>query len=152
MIPAFPAAPRQLFRLLGKLDHAFASLLQERDIDTGEPLPGFSMRRGVSGTEKVRIKSLVERTRICVVDVMSKGEFEEDDESMFPDESAQSDSDGDLVLEDSGDLDLDVDDDDYENWDMKVAKVYDKTLVELGETMDGPEIGREYRLPDLIRT
>lgn len=152
MIPAFPAAPRQLFRLLGKLDHAFASLLQERDIDTGEPLPGFSMRRGVSGTEKVRIKSLVERTRICVVDVMSKGEFEEDDESTFPDESAQSDLDGDLILEDSGELNLDVDEDDYENWDMRVAKVYDKTLVELGETMDGPEIGREYRLPDLTRT
>lgn len=139
MIPAFPAAPRPLFRLLGKLDHAFASLIQQRDIDTGDPLPGFSMRRGVSDTEKVRIKSLVERTRICVVDVMSRGEFEEDD-SPFQEESAQSDIEGDLILEEPADLDVDDDAED-DNWDMMVARVYDRTLVELGDTMEGPEIG-----------
>ena len=139
MIPAFSAAPRPLFRLLGRLDHAFASLLQGRDIDTDEPLPGFSMARGVSGTEKVRIKSLVERTRICVVDVMNRGEFEEDDEDESTQEdTAESDMDGDLVLDDPIDVDDDIED---ENWDMHVAKVYDRTLVELGETMEGPEIG-----------
>lgn len=139
MIPAFPAAPRPLFRLLGKLDHAFASLIQQRDIGTGDPLPGFSMRRGVSDTEKVRIKSLVERTRICVVDVMSRGEFEEDD-SPIQEEPVQSDIEGDLILEEPADLDVDDDPED-DNWDMMVARVYDRTLVELGDTMEGPEIG-----------
>lgn len=139
IIPAFPAAPRPLFRLLGKLDHAFASLIQQRDIDTGDPLPGFSMRRGVSDTEKVRIKSLVERTRICVVDVMSRGEFEEDD-SPIQEEPVQSDIEGDLILEEPADLDVDDDPEDN-NWDMMVARVYDRTLVELGDTMEGPEIG-----------
>lgn len=139
MIPAFPAAPRPLFRLLGKLDHAFASLIQQRDIDTGDPLRGFSMRRGVSDTEKVRIKSLVERTRICVVDVMSGGEFEDDD-SPIQEEPAQSDIEGDLILEEPADLDVD-DDFEEDNWDMLVARVYDRTLVELGDTMEGPEIG-----------
>ena len=137
MIPAFPAAPRPLFRLLSKLDHAFASLLQGRDLDTGEPLPGFSMRRGVSGTEKVRIKSLVERTRVSAVEVMSRGDFEEDDEEE-EESAAESDMDGDLILEQAIDTD---DDAEEKNWDMQVAKVYDKTLVELGETMEGPEIG-----------
>ncbi|KAL1304331.1 hypothetical protein AAFC00_000732 [Neodothiora populina] len=140
MIPAFPASPKPLFRLLGKLDHAFASLIQQRDIDTGDPLPGFSMRRGVSGTEKVRIKSLVERTRVCVVDVMSKGEFEEDDYLSAADESAQSDLDGDLVLEGPDELDLE-EELESEDWEMYVARVYDKTLVELGDSMGGPEIG-----------
>ena len=139
MIPAFPAAPRPLFRLLEKLDYAFASLLKGSDFDSGHPLPGFSMARGVSGTEKVRIKSLVERTRVCVVDVMSKGEFEEDDqdESMV-EETGESEMEGDLILEEPLHVDDDVED---ENWDMQVAKVYDRTLVELGETMDGPAIG-----------
>lgn len=143
MIAVFPANPRQMFRLLGKLDHAFASLLQARDIDTGEPLPGFFGKRGVSGTEKVRIKSLVERTRVCVVETMNKGEFEEetmDGDVSMTDET--DDDDGNLVLENPEDLDID-DDLDGGNWDMQVAKVYDRTLVELGETMDmtGPDIG-----------
>lgn len=140
MITAFPAAPRPLFRLVGKLDNAFASLLLGRDIDTGDPLPGFNTNRGVSGTEKVRIKSLVERTRICVVDVMSKGDFEEDEEMLEQKDTATSDMEGDLILDEPADLDVDEDFED-EDWDMQIARVYDKTLVELGQTMEGPEIG-----------
>lgn len=130
MITSFPASPRQLFRLLGKMDHAFASLLQGRDVETGERLPGFDTGRKVNTTEKVRIKSLIERTRISVANAMSKGEFEEDMEPATPPE------DGDLVL--------DAVDDDFaenEDLDMQTAKVYDKTLVEIGSTMDGPAIG-----------
>ncbi|KAK8211346.1 hypothetical protein M8818_003313 [Zalaria obscura] len=128
-------------RLLGKLDHAFASLLQGRDIETGEQLPGFIGRRGVSGTEKVRIKSLVERTRVCVVETMSKGEFEEEqikDVDMLEDTTDAED--GGLVLENPDELDME-DEMEQASWDMKVAKVYDKTLVELGDSMDGPAIG-----------
>lgn len=139
MIPAFPAAPHAMFRLLGKLDHAFASLLQGRDIESGDQLPGFSMSRGINGTEKVRIKSLVERSRVCVVDVMSKGDFEEMEES--GDETPpQSDIEGDLILDEPETINVDDDAED-ENWDMQVAKVYDRTIVELGSTMEGPEIG-----------
>lgn len=136
MIPAYPAAPRPLFRILDKFDHAFASLLQGSDVETGEPLPGFSTsRRGVSGTDKVRIKSLVERTRVYVAEAMSKGEFEEDDESP-PD----TDIEGDLILDEPADLDVD-EDGEVENWQMRVARVYDKTLVEIGDSMGGEPIG-----------
>ena len=134
MIPAFPASPRQMFRLLGKLDHAFASLLQGVDIDTGHALPGFRTSRGVSGTEKVRIKSLVERSRVCVVDVMAKGEFDEDDEA-GQDDPVESDLEGDLILEEVDDMA------EAEDWTLAVGKVYDRTLVEIGDTMDGPAIG-----------
>lgn len=142
MIPAFPLAPRHLFRLLGKLDHAFASLLQGKDVETNEPLPGFSTGRGVSGTEKVRIKSLIVRTRVCVTDVVSRGEFDEDDDNEEDqvDSPEDTDMEGDLVLDDEPE-ELDVDEADDDDWNMQVARVYDKTMVELGDTMDGSAIG-----------
>jgi hypothetical protein len=143
MIPAFPLAPRQLFRLLGKLDHAFASLIVGRDVATDEILPGFNTGRGVSGTEKVRIKSLVERTRVGVVEVLNRGEFDEDDENTPEPSTDDVDMDGDLVLdEDDGPEDINVDDiDDDEDWHMQTSRVYDKTMVELGDSMDGLPIG-----------
>ncbi|KAK4994502.1 hypothetical protein LTR66_005473 [Elasticomyces elasticus] len=153
MIPGFPASPRALFRLLDKIDHAFASLLQGHDVETGEVLPGFVGRRGVSGTEKVRIRGIVERTRVCVVEVMRGDEFEaEDDGSGNEDEEDDDDADG-LVLENAGEdaemgmseLDsargLDNGDAGAGGWDMQIAKVYDRTLVELGDSLDGPAIG-----------
>ncbi|KAI5248027.1 hypothetical protein E4T42_05799 [Aureobasidium subglaciale] len=142
MIPAFPLAPKSLFRLLGKLDHAFASLLVGRDVASDEPLPGFNTGRGVSGTEKVRIKSLVERTRICVVEVVNRGEFDEDDDDPRLDSPEDTDMEGDLILDDDGPEDINVDGmDDDDDWNMQVARVYDKTLVEMGDTMDGLPIG-----------
>lgn len=138
-IPAFPPSPRPLFRLLSKLDHAFASLLQGHDIDTGETLPGFSGRKGVSGTEKVRIRSLVERTRVAVVEAMKAGEFDEDEVDETDADKMETDDDdleGGLVLE--GD---DHEETEEDSWDMQIARVYDRTIVELGETLEAPSIG-----------
>lgn len=138
-ISGMPPSPRRLFRLIGKLDRAFASLLQGRDVETGEALPGFQSRRGISGTEKVRIRSLVERTRISVMEAFKRGEFDLDDvEDDDDNEGDQMDVDmeGELVLE--GD-DFDVDED--ENWDMSLARVYDQTIVELGDSLAEPSIG-----------
>lgn len=133
VVGAMPPMPKSLFRLVGKLDHAFASLLQGRDVDTGEALPGFEGRRGVSGTEKVRVRSLVERTRVGVMEAFKKGEFEfekpeEDEDGM--------DLDGELVLEGDG-----VEDEEDDSWDMQLARVYDRTVVELGDSLEEPNIG-----------
>jgi len=126
-IPGFPAVPRTMFRLLDKLDSAFASLIQGKDIETGETLPGFLNRKGMSGTEKVRIKSLVERTRVTVVEVMSKGEYDVDiEEGQTEDEE----DDDDILDYDAG-----------TDFDMEIARVYDKALVELGDTLEGAAIG-----------
>ncbi|GAM83120.1 hypothetical protein ANO11243_011060 [Dothideomycetidae sp. 11243] len=136
MIPAFPASPRHLFRLLGKLDHAFASLLQGRDAETGDTLPGFPFGRKVSTTEKVRIKSLVERTRLAVTRIIAAGEFDQEDDPLT-DENADG-TDGDLVIDGVDDGFTDTG---FEDWGLEVAKVYDKTLQDIGDSMDGPPIG-----------
>ena len=139
IVPAMPPTPKNLFRLLATLDHAFASLIQGSDIETGERLPGFEGRKGVNGTEKVRIRSLVERTRVAVVEAFKKGEFdfeepeEEDSEQMEIDDV----DDGALVLE--GDDFDDGEEDD--SWDMQLARVYDHTMVELGDSLEEPSIG-----------
>ncbi|KAF2091031.1 hypothetical protein K490DRAFT_12485, partial [Saccharata proteae CBS 121410] len=140
---AFPPAPRPLFRVLGKLDHAFASLLQGQDVETGESLPGFEGGRGVSGTEKVRIFSMVKTARVGVVHIMSGAEpssevedvteTEAENEDMSADESAVG---GDVMALD------DDDEDEDDTWDVNVAKVYDKTMVELGDDIvAAPTIG-----------
>lgn len=108
-IPVFsPPSPRTMFRLLAKLDAAFASLLQGHDVESGEPLPGFESRRNiVSGTEKVRIKSLIEKTRVVVTEKMGESGAVDEEE-----------------------MDMDGLDDEY---GMDVARVYDRTMVELGD-------------------
>ncbi|KAK3708807.1 hypothetical protein LTR37_011328 [Vermiconidia calcicola] len=137
VVAAMPPSSKALFRCLGKLDHCFASLLQGRDVETDEALPGFEGmgRRGVSGTEKVRVRSLVERTRVAVMEAFKRGEFEEE----LPDESEDDEMEleGELVLEgnDGGG------DEEEDSWDMQLARVYDRTVVELGDSLDQPDIG-----------
>lgn len=135
IVAAMPPSPSALFRVIGKLDRAFASLLQGRDVDTGESLPGMESGRGISGTEKVRVRSLVERTRVSVMEAFKRGEFEEE-----PVEEGETDAEmddgGGLVLE--GDA-MEQDEDD--SWDMQLARIYDRTVVELGDSLEEPSLG-----------
>lgn len=133
IVAAMPPSPSALFRVIGKLDRAFGSLLQGRDVDTGEALPGMQSGRGISGTEKVRVRSLVERTRVGVMEAFKRGEFEE--EPMEADDM-ETDDEGGLVLE--GDA-MEQDEDD--SWDMQLARIYDRTLVELGDSLEEPSLG-----------
>ena len=136
-LSSFPPAPKATFRLLGKLDLAFVSLLQGRHAETGEPLPGFEGGRGISGTEKVRIKSVVDQTRIVVTEVMEGADIDELD-----------DQDSDDLDEDS-DMDLDLDEgagragraEEITDREMGVARVYDRCIVELGDTLGDTPIG-----------
>jgi hypothetical protein len=146
IIAGMPANPKQLFRVLAKLDHAFASLLQGKDVDSGERLPGFENRRGVSGTEKVRIRSLIERTRRSVMESLKSGElddaYESDEEDNDNDERMDTDGDdgleGELVLEGDGPY---APGHEEESWEMQIARVYDRTMVELGDSLETPNIG-----------
>jgi hypothetical protein len=138
-LPSFDATPRPTFRLLEKFDIALASLLQGRHVETGEALPGFETGSRVSGTNKVRMKSIVERTRGVVADVMSKGGDEDDDmESRIEDVTD---------LETGDEMDIDdiravvEDDEAFNSIEMSVAKVYDRTVVELGNTIGNTPIG-----------
>ncbi|KAL1622490.1 hypothetical protein SLS54_005056 [Diplodia seriata] len=144
-----PVAPAPLFRSLDKLDLAFASLLQGRDVETGDVLPGFEGGRGVNATEKVRINSMVHYARSGVVEVMLKYDPEMDDADEEDEETAEeSGVDVDLG-EAAGDYGVDDDGDVEGTWDMKTAKVYDRTLVELGDDLtNAPPIGLRVEKPE----
>ncbi|KAH7399971.1 hypothetical protein BKA64DRAFT_707655 [Cadophora sp. MPI-SDFR-AT-0126] len=127
-ISAFPAAPRATFALIRKLDHAFSSLLKGEDSITGEILPGFSggKRAGLTKTDMVRCKGLVDSARVLVVDVMAT-EIEddtEDESGMETETEGESSTWGDV-----GDG----------KWEMEIAKVYEMTIVELGALLDAGE-------------
>lgn len=144
IVADMPANPKQLFRVLAKLDHAFASLLQGKDVESGERLPGFENRRGVSGTEKVRIRSLIERTRRSVMESLNSGELDDSYESDKEGGKDQAEMDvdddleGELILEGDGPYAPGWEE---ESWDMQIAKVYDRTMVELGDSLETPNIG-----------
>jgi len=125
-LPAFPAAPKATFGLLRKLDHAFSSLLRGEDSLSGEILPGFEggRSRGMSRTDMVRIKSLVESTRVIIVDVMSK--------EIEVEESVAEESE----METDAETEMDWDQEEG-NHDMDVARVYEATIMQLGEMLSG---------------
>ena len=134
------------FRLLSKLDYAFSSLLTGSDTVTGEALSGFESGRRVSTTDKVRLKGIVDRTRLTVVRVMS-GESEVGDEGegggpMDTDTEGEGEAgraSGTVIFEGFEDNEEDDDDDDWE--ERNVASVYEKTIGELGDVLGGPPIG-----------
>ena len=139
-VPGFRPAPRTLFRLLRKLDYAFASLLQGRDLDTWEPLPGFETGWRVSNTEKVRLKSIVERTRLCVAEVVGDGISEPESEANDNNNNNNNNNkDGAPAVEERIEDEYGVDDD--TTWDMEISGVYDETIVELGDMLRGSPIG-----------
>ncbi|KAI9754769.1 MAG: hypothetical protein M4579_004554 [Chaenotheca gracillima] len=127
-LPSFPPSPKSMFRLLHKLDYAFSSLLQGQDFDSGTTLPGFENGGGLNNTQKVRIKSLVETTRVVVVDVMRSSDEREE-------EMDGGDEEGDRTETEDTDASVDegMQDDGPDTWDMELARVYDRTIVQLGE-------------------
>ena len=140
---AFPAAPIATFSILRKLDHCYASLLCGQDVDTLESLPGFEngLRAGMTTTDMVRCRSIVEETRIVVVRVMSSAEREVEDESWAGTET-ETDTEGPAGRS--------VWDDDDE-FDMDVARVYERTIVQLGERL-GNVFGAEGALEPRMET
>ena len=86
------------------------------------------------------MKGLVERTRVVVVEVAGKG-------GSVTDSGAVSRSD--MENEDESTTDHDEDDGmegmqlggNHGRWEMEVARVYEKTLVELGLSLDASGMG-----------
>lgn len=132
-MPSFPFSPVPTFKLLHKLDLVFSSLLRGVDIQTGVSLSGFETgRERLSTTEKVRMRGIVERTRVAVVEVAGKGgniansasalisQTETEDEPMTDDSEIME------AVPDGGDG----------RWEMEVARVYERTIVELGVSLE----------------
>lgn len=156
MIPAFPPQTQHLFRLLRLLDHAFASLILQKDVDTGRLLPGFGMggRAKLTDTEKVRINSLVNRARTAVAKKLGQeapvNEATPDisqPPQTEPRSEVEMDADGDWVvvrddvLTDTSSVAIGQEADAEDDVEVKLSRVYDKTLMELGGFTFSAEFG-----------
>ncbi|KOS20008.1 hypothetical protein ESCO_005742 [Escovopsis weberi] len=141
-VRSFPPSPRATFELLRKLDHCFASLLRGQDVDTCETLPGFEnglARAGMTTTDMVRCRSLVGQTRFLMVELMSMGEMDDEDEDEDEDEGEDEgdDTGDDEMGEDrdgeekgaEGSAGWDVDED--ERVHLDAARVYQHTIIQL---------------------
>ena len=76
------------------------------------------------------MRGIIERTRVAVVDVAGKG-------GSVTDAGSVTETDVDMTTDDD---DTTVDgmqvDDNHGRWEMEIARVYEKTIVELGESLD----------------
>ncbi|PHH59840.1 hypothetical protein CDD81_2447 [Ophiocordyceps australis] len=135
-VRSFPPAPRPTFALLRKLDHCFASLLRGADTSTNEALPGFEngLRMGMTVTDMVRCRSIVEQTRVLVVEIMSQPAPEEEEDEEWDGETGTE-----TETEDGMRFAQECDDDDDEaRLHMDAARVFEKTIVQLGERLGEP--------------
>ncbi|PNP60046.1 hypothetical protein THARTR1_00070 [Trichoderma harzianum] len=137
-VRSFPPSSKASFDLLHKLDHCFASLLSGQDIETNETLPGFEngLRAGMTTTDMVRCRSLVEQTRVLMVEVMSSGEQEEEEDDEDDDEDDGDETEGGESY-DAGGPSWDIDEDELH---LDVARIYENTIVHLGNRL-GDSLG-----------
>ena len=141
-VRSFPPSPKASFDLLGKLDHCFSSLLAGRDVTSHESLPGFDngLRAGMTTTDMVRCRSLVEQTRFLMVEVLSgvpddedeEDEEEEDEEAGY---TTNTDSEHPAASATSTSAAWDIDDD---RLHLDAARIYERTIVQLSERLGDP--------------
>ena len=125
----FPFAAEATLKLFHKLDYAFSSLLHGEDIITGEPLPGFEYGRKVNTTEKVRLRGLVERTRVQVIEFAGRRDHPTELDAISIDTTEFEDSDTD-------DMDIDTNTGVRRGQvDLDVARVYQRTLADLSDKL-----------------
>lgn len=135
----FDFAPKHMFPLLNKLDLIFATFLTGVDAESGAFLLAVK-QRPLSITEKVRLQTIVETSRVNVVNVLSKAtasmsETPNDTE----DESTATETEAQIETEDEsghnmGNFFQEEDDD----WEMDMARVYERTVGLLADSDQRP--------------
>lgn len=137
-LKSFPFSPRPTFRLLRKLDLIFSSLLQGVNAETGLPLSGFESGRGnLSTTEKVRLKGIVETSRIAIVDVAGRVLDNNEAESSIVD---FRDTDDEPTTDSMNDMKEEGSDEGQGGWEMKIARVYENTIIQLGASLNSENL------------
>lgn len=107
------------------------------DVDTGLVLSGFEGGRGkLSTTEKVRLRGLVQASRLAVVEVAGRqGDINDNYDSTH----SQLPTDDEFPKEDDTDAMRDEESDQISaGWEMEIARIYERTLVELGNSLNPP--------------
>lgn len=135
-VRSFPPSPKSTFDLLRKLDHCFASLLCGQDMESRDSLPGFEngLGAGMTPTDMVRCRSLVEQTRLLMMEILSSGEVDEEETDGEGEESS-AESTGYLLTWDA----------DEEKLHMDAARIYENTIVQLGARLGDP-LGSENKV------
>ncbi|KFG84919.1 meiotic recombination protein DMC1 [Metarhizium anisopliae] len=146
-VRSFPPSPRATFELLRKLDHCFASLLRGQDMDTNETLPGFEngLRAGMTTTDMVRCRSLVEQTRVLIVEVLSSGDVDDEDDEEEEEDTDMDMDGGESAAEAGGNRTPTPWDIEEERLHMDAARIYENTIVQLGERLGDP-LGSENKI------
>ncbi|KAJ5177435.1 uncharacterized protein N7500_000134 [Penicillium coprophilum] len=122
-LPAFPFDAPPTLHILHKFDCVFAALCTGTHPLTGAVLPGAQLGQSLATeTQKVRIRSLAERTRYEVFSCLAKSS----ERVNAGDGNGHGYGDGDGDEEDSGD---EVD----EPWMLEATRVYEKSLMLLAE-------------------
>ncbi|XWW93311.1 hypothetical protein V2A60_001243 [Cordyceps javanica] len=139
-VRSFPPAPKATFQLLNKIDHCFASLLSGKDIATQETLPGFEngLRGGMTTTDMVRCRSLVEQTRVLIVEIMSNERSvgsDVDSDDYDEDEDESEDDDEFKESRGGGGDDDEEQDDELASVRLDAARVFENTIVQLGNRL-----------------
>ncbi|KAJ5606894.1 hypothetical protein N7537_003513 [Penicillium hordei] len=128
-LPAFPFDAPPTLNIFHKLDSVFAALCTSTHPLTGAVLPGAQPGQSlVTETQKVRIRSLAERTRYQVFSCLTK--------SNERGNAANGYGGGDDEDENSGD---EVDD----PWMLEATRVYEKSLMLLAEQDPEVEAGMD---------
>lgn len=130
----FSFAPRRTFALLNKLDLIFASILTGVDAETGVELLNIQ-QRPLSNTEKARLQSIVDTTRVAVVHVLGKAtasmreslDNTADEATTNTETESEAETDGDYGDGMKGFFREDASDDD-DDWEMDMARVYERTV------------------------
>ncbi|CAI7638707.1 unnamed protein product [Penicillium glandicola] len=123
-LSAFPFDAPPTLNILHKLDSVFAALCTGTHPLTGAVLPGAQPGQSLATeTQKVRIRSLAERTRYAVFSCLAKSDNRVNDASVNANGYGYGNGDED---EDSGD---EVD----EPWMLEATQVYEKSLMLLAE-------------------
>ena len=141
-MPSFPFSPGPTFRMLKKFDLAFSQLLT-----TPSPTNGNSKNESqqVSATDCVRIKSLVEATRIAATEVATQSGIMKTVDLSTEDSSDDDDEDEDTQVE--------SDEDDFDGNPNKTAvglgKIYERTLTILGDVLGDDLLPESSALPDV---
>ena len=109
-------------------------------MESGQNLPGFEGGRGkLSTTEKVRIRGIVERTRLAVVEVSGR---DESIDGVSRIAESQTDTDEGPSMDEDDELSQGNEHDgSHGRWEMEIARAYERTIVDLGASFDTSSIG-----------
>lgn len=116
-----------------------------RDLETKEWLPGFenSMRAGLTTTDMVRCRSLVEQTRVLMVEVMSSGDFDDEEADDDDDGAGSQTDDTEAAFSDASDMRAPRWDIEEDRMHLDAARIYENTIIQLGERLGDPMAARQ---------